>query len=169
MELLDNYLPVNQFRELQSIFLGPNFPWFYNDCINLSTDPGGYQFVHSLYSTNKGPSSNYYNLVAPIIEKLSPESILIRVKCNLNPRTNDHVVLGGYHTDIPTTQSLNFKTAIFYLNTNNGYTKFETGEKVQSVENRMLLFYANEKHTGVSCTDKNRRVVMNINYVEINA
>ena len=50
------------------------------------------------------------------------------------------------------------------MNTNNGYTKFENGTKVESVANRMLTFSANMKHTGTSCTDEKRRIVINFNY-----
>ena len=56
------------------------------------------------------------------------------------------------------------KTAIFYLNTNNGYTLFEDGTKIESVANRLLTFDANLPHTGTSCTDKQFRCVLNINY-----
>ena len=55
-------------------------------------------------------------------------------------------------------------TSIFYVNTNNGYTKFEDGTKVESVANRMLTFPANMKHIGTSCTDEQTRVVINFNY-----
>ena len=34
-------------------------------------------------------------------------------------------------------------TSIFYVNTNNGYTKFEDGSIVESVANRMLIFDSN--------------------------
>ena len=55
-------------------------------------------------------------------------------------------------------------TSIFYMNTNNGYTEFENGAKVESVENRMVVFPAEMKHRGTSCTDKKIRVVINFNY-----
>ena len=55
-------------------------------------------------------------------------------------------------------------TSIYYVNTNNGYTKFETGEIVESVENRMVTFPSNIRHTGSSCSDEKIRVVINFNY-----
>jgi len=50
------------------------------------------------------------------------------------------------------------------MNTNNGYTKFEDGTKIESVANRMVFFSSNMKHTGTSCTDEKIRVVINFNY-----
>ena len=55
-------------------------------------------------------------------------------------------------------------TSIFYINTNNGYTIFEDGTKVESVANRLLTFPTNMKHTGTSCTDEKTRIVINFNY-----
>lgn len=58
-----------------------------------------------------------------------------------------------------------WKTAIFYINTNNGYTKFNIKKKiVKSKANRLVKFPAKIKHTGTTCTDKDERIVLNINY-----
>ena len=59
------------------------------------------------------------------------------------------------------------KTCVFYLNTNDGYTMFKDGTKVESVENRLVLFDSQTQHCGTSCTDKRKRVVLNINYVPV--
>ena len=58
------------------------------------------------------------------------------------------------------------KTAIFYLNTNNGYTLFEDSKKVDCVENRIAIFDSNKRHTGVTTTDTQSKVVLNINWLE---
>ena len=38
------------------------------------------------------------------------------------------------------------KRDIYYINTNNGYTKLEDGTKVMSVANRLLLFDGSTSH-----------------------
>ena len=48
--------------------------------------------------------------------------------------------------------------------TNNGYTLFEDGTKVDSVANRMVLFEGNRLHTGATQTDERFRYVVNFNY-----
>ena len=50
------------------------------------------------------------------------------------------------------------------MNTNNGRTDFKDGIKVNSVENRLVVFPSNLEHTIVTCTDKKIRVVINFNY-----
>ena len=67
---------------------------------------------------------------------------------------------------VPDEKLKQWTTSIFYVNTNNGYTKFEDGTKVESVANRMVTFPTNMKHTGTSCTDEKMRIVINFTYFE---
>ena len=82
-----------------------------------------------------------------------------RIKANLNPR-HHKIIKHGFHTDV----DYECNTAIFYLNTNNGYTEFEDGNKVPSVANRMIIFPSTVRHSGTTCTDAKRRVLINFNY-----
>jgi hypothetical protein len=63
-------------------------------------------------------------------------------------------------------KALKHKTAIFYINTNNGYTEFNDGTKVDSVENRMLIFPSKLSHRAVAQTDEDQRIVINFNYFD---
>jgi hypothetical protein len=56
------------------------------------------------------------------------------------------------------------KTIVFYMNTNNGYTEFEDGTKVESVENRIVFFDGSIPHNSSTCTDQKARAVISINY-----
>jgi hypothetical protein len=96
----------------------------------------------------------------PIINLLNPLA-LIRVKANLLTKTNE-IIKHGFHVD----QDFKCTTAIFYVNTNNGYTEFESGEKVYSEENKLVIFDTFLKHSGTTCTDTNERIVINFNFVE---
>ena len=55
------------------------------------------------------------------------------------------------------------QVCIFYVNTNNGYTMFENGEKIPSVENQLAMFDGSEKHCSVVQTDTSARYIVNIN------
>jgi len=78
-------------------------------------------------------------------------------------KTQDHFTC-NFHTDV-TNDYKNSKTAVFYLNNNNGYTLFKKGKrKVESVANRIVIFDAKEEHTTVTQTDTNIRVVLNLNF-----
>ena len=65
-----------------------------------------------------------------------------------------------YHHDYD-----DMKTAVFYINTNNGYTEFENGVRVNSVANRVCIFDSNLRHRGTTHTEgDNQRIVVNFNY-----
>jgi len=166
--IIDNFLPENVFKEIQNIVLTPAFPWYYNTGITYkynSVDELSdyFQFTHVLYANFK-PNSDFFTSIAlPILEKIKPASIL-RIKANLLTKelsTSEH----GFHTDISNLK-MPCKTAVFYINTNNGYTLFEDGTKVDSVENRLVTFDSTIPHTGSSCTDAQVRCVINFNYYE---
>ena len=84
-------------------------------------------------------------------------------KANLNYRTSDNHV-GGFHTDFQDEQKNGVTTSILYINTNNGGTQFEDGTRVKSVANRMVTFDCSIKHASVSCTNQDRRILINFNY-----
>ena len=161
LKLLPNFLKEDQFNKIQTYFFN-KLEWIYNDSIageNPSLD--NFQFTHTFFDISNPSLQNYSSFLQPLLLKLKPQYIF-RIKANLRPRTTQGV-LSDYHVDM----SLNQQTAIYYLNTNNGYTKFQdnTLEDVPSVANRLLTFYGGLKHCGCSATDSNYRIVLNINYI----
>ena len=164
MKIEDNFLDQNIFDNLQDWMLGDNFAWYYNSTIvyrNEISDKFG--FIHGFYRYD-APQSSYFENLKPILDIIKPIS-LWRIKANLLTRTPE-IVENTFHVDVgyPEEKLKQLTTSIFYMNTNNGYTKFEDGTKVESVANRMVIFPANMKHTGTSCTDERTRVVINFNY-----
>ncbi len=160
MKVIDDFLPSSQFKQLQSILLRNDFPWYYDDCIVGGGD-GKYGFTHVFYCVDppwKGVGSDFYAFLEPCLIKLGTKN-LQRIKANLNVKTLIHRKT-GWHTDDYDCNT----TALLYFNTNNGWTEFKKGGKVKSVENRMVIFDSNLEHTGVTCTNENRRVMINFNY-----
>ena len=167
-EIIDNFLPKYQFKQLQSLIMSETFPWYYNDRIvddqkNKSTK---YQFIHKLYDIHESGPTEYVEFGDELKSKLElvctilKANIIYKIKVNTRPRSFFKRSSGGYHTD----QAGSNYTSILYMNTNNGYTKFKKGGKVKSVENRMVIFDGNLEHQGYSCTDKLRRVLINFKY-----
>jgi hypothetical protein len=162
-KVIDNFLDKKEFVELQSIMMGNQFPWYYNShkisAQENNSSLYNFQFAHKFYD-NYGPTSDLISILEPLINKINPSSI-VRIKANMNPSTPD-ILEYGYHTDFDSTPSL--ITSVFYINTNNGSTVFEDGQKVDSVENRLVMFDSRIKHTGTSCTNEKVRCVINLNY-----
>jgi hypothetical protein len=167
VDVYDNFLSTHEFEGLKSTLLGGNFPWFLHKVVDpehhaLSEDVAKYnfQFSHVFYN-NYAPHSEYFQNVTPIVDKLNPLSVL-RVKANLTTRT-EKIVEQGYHTDYP--DNTKCITGVFYVNTTDGYTKFLNGEVIESVENRLVLFDSQMKHTGTTSTDSDVRCVINFNII----
>jgi hypothetical protein len=158
--VIDDFLPEEHFRPLKILLTGTDFAWYYNNGINEidGDDLHDFQFTHVFYRPFAGVCSSHFNSLLPCFDTLGAET-LVRVKANLRPKTEIPVTT-KMHID----STLNCKTAIFYMNTNNGFTALDGGPTVSSKENRMLIFDSNISHTGTSCTDSKIRVVINFNY-----
>lgn len=162
IKIIDNFLNEESFKLLKNLMLNTSeFPWYYNSFVVSKEDQKDFfQFTHCFYR-NLEPKSGQISAIYEIVNKLKPAA-LIRIKANLIPRAHK-IIEHGLHTDVSPPYK-NFKAAIYYLNTNNGYTKFEDGTKIDSVENRMVIFDGDINHTGTTCTDSNLRAVINFNY-----
>jgi hypothetical protein len=164
IEIFDNYLNKEEFNKIRNIFIdNEKFPWYYTPGIaypNEVKQVDKFQFFNLMYRNDVGVKSDYYDNLMPLLSKINPKEVL-RVKANLGTRTTTNIE-GGMHTD----SKMEHTTAIFYLNTNNGFTAFENGDKVDSLENRLVVFNSTILHSGFSQTDTNIRVVLNLNYIE---
>ena len=163
MEIIDNFLEQKDFDELQAFMMSDDCDWHYNDGI-VYKEKDKFQFVHTFY-VGAVPSSPDLIKLKSILDIINPISIM-RIKANLLVKTTN-IIVHEFHVDLndlSEEKSKQVTTSIFYVNTNNGYTKFEDGTKVESVANRMVTFPANIKHRGTSCTDEKRRIVINFNF-----
>ena len=157
-QVIDNFLPEDQFEMLRNIMMSYYFPWCYwwgrgEDEITKDF------FFHNFYRKGEIQPSGYFNILGPSAQKLVGEGgELIRAKAVLTTQTAEHHNR-GFHNDYD-----DITTAIYYINTNNGWTEFGDGDKVESVANRMLVFDSNLIHGGVSCTDEKTRILINFNY-----
>jgi len=173
IKIMDNFLAKNELTELQSHMLDNEFPWFYQDKV-VGNEEGekessdNFQFVHNIYYLNKPNSTIYSQLIEPMfvrkLEKQLSLGALIRIKSNLTIKTENINEILPYHCDFPEPQFVKSFTAIYYVNTNNGYTKFEDGSKVESIENRFVIFPTYLKHTNATTSDTKTRVVIVFNY-----
>ena len=108
--------------------------------------------------------SDFYNRLQSMFSAMDMYSCQ-RVKANLLKRQNK-IIEGGMHIDMHDSP-FNSLTSVFYMNTNNGYTRLETGEKIESVANRLVTFPTRIKHTGsTNNCDALYRCVININWIK---
>jgi len=169
-EIQDNFLPDKQFEILQKILLSNKVPWHFQEYVDYELEEGlnTFQFTHVFYNEKNGILQNH-EILFPIVDILDPLK-LNRIKANLITIT-PKIVKNQFHTDVGASSARHvseymkkWTTAIFYVNTNNGYTELEDGTIIESVANRLVKFPANIEHRGTSCTDKKIRIVINFNY-----
>ena len=158
VKIIKDCLSKKKFENIKNTICSNYFAWYLNVGVNNPED-NYTQFTHTFFNNNI-QNSNLLDYLKPIINFLNPLA-LIRVKANLLTKTNE-IIKHGLHVD----QDFKSTTAIFYINSNNGYTEFENGQKISSEENKLVIFDNFLKHSGTTCTDKDERIVINFNFIE---
>ena len=152
IDIKDNLLDEKVIKDLEWCLLSnTGIAWFIK----------GSNFEHNFWSGIE--YSNRYNDVCQAwIDMYVKPTALIKVRGKFYPKSKK-IKEWKMNPDVHWKHE-NCMTSILHINTNNGYTKFENGEVVKSVRNRLVTFPAHLKHTGSTCTDKQYRCVINVNY-----
>tara|TARA_B100001996_G_scaffold370784_1_gene345447 strand:+ start:621 stop:1145 length:525 start_codon:yes stop_codon:yes gene_type:complete len=168
MKIYNDFLDNCDFNKVRDCVYGDDIRWEKTLKV-FGGDENNYQYVHLAYS-ELVPLSNFFNVSSCIFNKLQVLS-LYRIKINMSPSFPERLY-SDFHYDWNSSRGTHenpipcaiMKTGILYLNTNDGYTEFENGEIVESVENRFVEFPSNIRHRGVSQTNSDWRGVINFNY-----
>jgi hypothetical protein len=159
-QIIDEFLPKEDFIKLKNIIYGVNFPWFLQQ--NLETpnvsDKNYCYYTHLLL--NDGiQNSAVFNDIWDILKGHFDWKMIGRVKCNSYPASS--ILLEHEdHVDAP----WEHKGLILSMNTCDGATVLEDGNRIESIENRALFFDPSKPHHSTNCTNDKARVNININY-----
>jgi len=169
MRVFDNFLSDDEFIPLQELLLKGEFPWYFNSTVSEpdTTEELDCYFTHTFYKDDASNSPFYQRIRDTIIKKLCDDFLgtqweyrsLIRLKANLYPQTNV-LRIHGKHQDF----SYKHTAVILYINSNDGYTEFEDGRCIESIENRLLVFDGSLMHNSTNCTNRKARVNLGLNY-----
>ena len=162
-KVIDNFFEDDVCEEICNSIQSASFPLYYCNAVSLKHRKDHYYFTHMLVN-NSVSVSGFNNIANHFLDQISP-SYVYRIQVNAYPKEPDHN-LHGFHIDLDHTH----KVALWYVNTNNGYTilKDPTSQedvRIESVKNRMLFFDGNIFHSSVTHTDTNLRHVVNMNYL----
>ena len=169
----DNFLNDRDFIFLKELFFHPNTTWKTNwkiaDELEVSKQDNHDDWFlgHQVYDNSKPLSSAYNDVQTRLVDKIAQlEALdfaaLTRIKVNYYPHTNvvrDHMPHKDNHS------ARRWRGAIYCLNTCDGYTGFSDGTKVDSVENRLILFDSTQNHFSTSTSNAQARLNINVNYV----
>tara|TARA_B100000029_G_scaffold451952_1_gene476865 strand:+ start:301 stop:1023 length:723 start_codon:yes stop_codon:yes gene_type:complete len=180
MKVIDNFLPRDEFREIQQIFQGKFCPWTYCDDMSKTGDPF-YHFEHYLKSVARNQFRNNFSTMEPVCRGLElkeegrdldipvanfPE--VFEIQALLLPKSFFRRDTG--FAAISRDPEDGMKTGMYFINNNNGYTLLErpgmqNNEKVKSIENRMVILDQNERVSHSTCTNAKRRLIVYFNWV----
>ena len=157
--VIDDFLPRHQFLDLKRAIMHADFPWHYEPNINeFERKDKSCYFTHMFYEGSHFIKSKHFDILLPLIDKINPRALL-RIKCNLYPVTSK-LLKHKAHIDY----NFPHKAALFSINTCDGATILDDDTKIDSVENRLLLFDASKPHSSTSTTNQNARININWNY-----
>ena len=167
IDIKDNFLPIREFEQMHSELMAWNFPWYTSKVVNDNDQNVGnnMQFTHLFYE-RYSPVDDTINILHPVLRIIQPISIF-KIKANIMPNQGK-VIEHGYHHDVTDSEfhpiKDHMKTSILYMNTNNGFTKFEDGTIIEAGANRFVTFPNHTEHTGTTTSDSDYRLVINFNY-----
>jgi len=185
IRVIDDFLSEDEYQAIHDTVTSLRFPWVRANILHDPDDPRvekynepyftndvkfNIQFVHNVFykEYRRAEMELILGPLAPLLKKLNiNKKNLLRCKINLNPYQGPKHIFSGWHTD---NQEPNGRTAIYYVNTNNGYTAYKDPEGkahiMRSKANRLFTFPSLTPHAGVIQTDHQYRCLININWLE---
>jgi hypothetical protein len=186
MQIIDNFLPEEDFNKLSETIMGKYFPWFYvegisgkppeTENINCKDVSGFYHNVYNKYNGFISPSVEIFDALFVALEKIgyTSESLCMLRLGMLIPTEgiceDDYMIP---HIDI---EDRNHDTALFYVNDADGDTVFfnkvrgdnletdlKVTDRVKPVRNRLVIFDGFKYHAASCPIETKRRVVLNLN------
>lgn len=192
MKIIDNFLPKNNFEELQSTIMSNGFPWFYVEHVSLPPEDrhlitDGYAketdgFYHMLYDRDENVESFANSFLEKFYQKIEDEL----------GYTKNHLIRSRLSVKMPkigfTSENYNLPhvdyyydhdTVIYYVNDSDGDTRFFneffSNQEIENVKytvkdlvtpkaNRFVIFNGLQYHTASNPFETSRRIVINLNY-----
>jgi hypothetical protein len=165
MKVISNFLLKDYYKELKELVHSNRFGWFYHSGTTPHPEDKNYMFTHNLYRDNR-INSDFYNKFEPLkyfISSHIPFNQLLRIKVNLYPNQGKQIKHRPHHdrkdgNNIP---EKNIHIGILNFTTCNGSTVIGN-KKIASQENQIVFFENTIEHYGITQTDTDTRIVLNI-------
>lgn len=163
VEIKENFLELEQFKELQNIITHEEFPWRLRKITKSypkEFEKGALEHLaYNFYNNTISHSDMYMSHIYPILMKLKAKAV---VQARANLVFNRLFEKAIWHTD----HEFKCKTAILYLNSCDGGTEFKTNKGIEFIkadENKIVIFDSLIEHRAITSTQY-YRYVLNLNY-----
>tara|TARA_B100000287_G_scaffold99767_1_gene91847 strand:+ start:189 stop:821 length:633 start_codon:yes stop_codon:yes gene_type:complete len=188
IKVYQNFMRESDFQKFLRFF--ERLPWFIDNIYNSSVpeeyqdqnflphqdfepDPKyNTQLSHFLFHVEQGAfpttelQKELFSAIFSNIGTIFDVYAWVKIKANITFCT-EHIIEHGFHVDrMPlTTLSESQTTAVLHLDDSDGYTKFfQDNIKIPSKPNQLITFPSHLYHTGTTCTDQDKRQVLNLNF-----
>jgi|13_taG_2_1085334.scaffolds.fasta_scaffold09389_3 hypothetical protein len=159
--IVDNFVEENIFEQFKHSTLQNNEVPFFPQNYDSYREDNNFYLSHIIYQNHKPKSSKVFSWLEQFVFPNLQIYILLKSSINLYTRTETQP-----QPKLERDYNYKFKTAILSLDTCNGYTILEDGTKFDSIQNRMIIFNSYTPYANVTCTDKNYKANLIINYIE---
>ena len=79
IQIIDNFLPEEEFNSIKSVMMGYEFPWYINTLGLVDKDDGGFQFGHIFFQPEGGLNSEHINMWNTFMNKVEAKKC-VRIK-----------------------------------------------------------------------------------------
>tara|TARA_B100000287_G_C20517636_1_gene735620 strand:+ start:333 stop:878 length:546 start_codon:yes stop_codon:yes gene_type:complete len=170
IKIVKNFLPYPLFKQLLSVVESQKMDWHWQpQSIHYGPTGGDGKWMFVNVIKDGTITSKELMPLFSVFKDFQDEhykgDTILKMKLNLNPNQGTPIEF-GLHTDIipPDPDVI---TSVFNFHTCNGYTKILSPDKpetlVPSIANSIVIFDNPLPHAGVSQTDIDRRIVLNMN------
>ena len=162
IEIIDNFISDNEYKNLYKIITSSDFPWYFNPD-KVSKNDGIFQLTHCFFCDNT--QSNFVYLIRSIYEALNISSP-IQIKANTTFGRVEKLQT-DFHIDFCDLDTTKRKTAVFYLSDTNGPLLIKNKkQEIECKQNRLVRFDSNIEHAAIlhQGDSSSRRIVINFNY-----
>ena len=76
-EVIDNFLPEDEFNRIAGIIMGKQFPWHFLEDVaerDVKVDRVPHFYLYHMLFEFWRPGSNYFSILEPMLMKLQPKS-----------------------------------------------------------------------------------------------
>ena len=177
IKIIDNFLDKETHNKIYNLLIDKNFNWHIAKEMVNGDENKNWFFYHTGIEDQKicTPDGTYNSVFHPVLSKVE-SSLHLPVECIKNndrfPRAwrakincypkNKDFKFSDLHTD-----HIKYHiVAIYYVNSNDGFTELQDKGKIESKANRLVLFSGDILHRAIGHTDTNVRLNMNINYMK---
>ncbi len=171
IKIVKDFLPKPLFKQLLSVVESQNVDWHWQpQSVHYGpTGSGDNKWMFTKTIKDRQIVSKELMPLFSVFKDFQDEhykgDTILKMKLNLNPNQGTPIEF-GLHTDTIPPES-DIITSVFNFHTCNGYTKILSPDKpetiVPSIANSIVIFDNPLPHAGVTQTDTDRRIILNMN------